>query len=285
MQAGVKTRPELNRAALATRTARLYRVYALAQHVNLESGGQGDIALDDLQALVRDNSLFSLETLRRNLRDGDGQWWTLRGLRGSRRVHLHNHGIDKTACRLDATLARRAAFLPLEAFSSIQTFKAALLASLFIFEEPRLMSMATLGQVTGLSRMTLYTYMHDLDFCTIQENREETRRKELTPELSERGYYFRWDGKDVKIYRRLPNSFLCDFELGAFGVARDRTRASRPRTGARVGERLYYDSELTAAKQCMKRGEGAATYYRKRAGATCTTWTRLQNIDGVPVVC
>jgi len=284
MQDSIKTRPELNRAALRTRTARLYRVYALAQHVNLEAGGQGDIALEDLQALVRDNGLFTVETLRRNLRDGDGQWWTLRGKRGSTRVHLHNRGTDKTACRLDTTLARRAAFIPLSAFSSLQAFKAALLASLFIFEEPRLMSMKTLSKVTGLSARTLYSYMHDLNFCTIQENRQETRRKELTPDLSARGYYFRWDGKNVTIYRRLPNGYMCDFELGAFGVARDRTRASRPRTGARA-ERTYYDNELMAAKQCMKRGEGATTYYRKRAGTTCTTWARLQNVDGVPVVC
>ena len=133
MQAGVKSYEELNIASVKARQERQLRLWLLIRYVDtvINRKGQNWVTLDDLKAFVSSAGLFSEETLRRDLNKGAGEWWSIKGRRGSRIVSLHERGLRRTAERLGVTVRKRPVYLPLDAFRSLYDFRPALVASLF----------------------------------------------------------------------------------------------------------------------------------------------------------
>jgi hypothetical protein len=278
----LKTYPDLNLACLKRRKDRELRVWYVMRHIDAPSGS-GVVDLDKLEAFGKEHDLFSRATLYRVLESGRGLFWHKR--RGGRWQYV---GLHTLADALTGRLSAQPVTIPLEDFRTLQRFRGALVASLFVRKE-RTITQGRLAELCGRTSRTVRNYLVAAGVRITPNAMLSTRKppecgQPLDADLAQQGFYRIKIKGEIVLCRRMANTYWQPRgDTRAYGLVRHYTRPTDVSShGQGAYRRVYFDDAQAASKRVGKLEEGERLYFLTgaRDHLGCRLWVGQERVNG-----
>jgi hypothetical protein len=282
-ESGAKVYTELAQSAISRGEGNFYRVWLLAR--KCDATGRGGLSVADLQAYT--TSLLSTQALKRILKQGAGEWWTI-----DNRKRLWLRGLRSITAHLEAELHSHPVIVPLAHFKKLGDFYTACAASMMCGKE-RTISQATLGRLYGRSVRTMSSYVKSArqrGLITVTPQTAITRLPAdagTYPEMAALGYHItRVDGK-AYMAKRLPNRYSSPLETTPFGQVKTIRQSSS--ITMREHRRLYFTEEsksLHGALAGLNEGQQlfVITGNNEQSDDGLTLWHILERVENKVIV-
>ena len=259
-----KLHSELFDAASREGTDRLYRLWVLLRAIDAD--GRGVVPLSELRALVRRQRLRGLSpsTVSRLLRDGRGTWWRVYRHNGQRWVAYRSLGNVCVSLGVQR-LRKRPVVAPMRYARTLRVFRAACVYGRFGGDRLSApISRATLERLTGVAPRTQRAYASALTNTVDVVGNAAVTSQTWAPGDGDvpDGHFVDYVDGELRVLRRLPNSYRCKLLPTARGMLRRVNRRLRGNsvhsagTGQRNVGRLFYDKASASVRRGQRAEDG-----------------------------
>lgn len=269
----VKTYPWLNAKAIEIRKTGIGRIMYLAR--SLDETGRGSVPKAPFLAFLSDNDICTPRTFARIMSQAKGELWEADG-------RIYYRSLEKVAAKWGCPVKWHPVKIELRYFKTQQSFRAALLASLYAHKEPQ-WSLAGLGNLINRSPRTISTYhkvagVESTTNLSESKHRPEASTHAISLHLEEQGYFAMKTARGWLTVKRLSSTRSWKAETCPFGQSKSIASSSSTKGALR---RIYFDDPTTHNRAVQSLLPGEHVYLSQRPN-WWHEWTRGADHENKP---